>query len=430
MWGINCIGFSDDIYDEGDMMERIFTERAHLMCPHMNFGIVMSVVKEFDEEKIRKAFERLSDAHPFLRSYLGYDKEDNSYFYDVTDSSKIGIKISDSELKDFDDPKILLEYDSLIGCDWDISKEGMLKTVVWKQSDKTVFLLAFHHLLADGRGALNLALELADIYAKDEVRQEVTEKLISSADDLPQNLGLPFLSRKLVEKANRDWEKEGCEILSYQRYHEFADSFVKNDKVTISINRTCPDDVKKMAGECREHSVTINDLLMARMYQKEKTDKIIIAKDIRDSLSFYNKGALGNYSTAFSVVIKNAEKDIWTLADKIHKKVQKKLQSPKDLYLVLQCYACLKPEVLDAAFMAAKGAFKSKSAEFIGKMFFGFDSPKGYSITNLGRIESKNVENAFFIPPASPAIRKTAGVLTINGQMTECICERNKTMED
>ena len=84
----------------------------------------------------------------------------------------------------------------------------------------------------------------------------------------------------------------------------------------------------------------------------------------------------------------------------------------------------LKPEVLDAAFMAAKGAFASKSAEFIGKMFFGFDAPKGYSITNLGRIENANLSGAFFIPPASPAIRKTVGVLTVNGEMRTCTCDR------
>ena len=90
----------------------------------------------------------------------------------------------------------------------------------------------------------------------------------------------------------------------------------------------------------------------------------------------------------------------------------------------MQCYARLKPEVLDAAFMAAKGAYQSKSAEFIGKMFFAMDAPRGYSITNLGKIESDSIVGAYFIPPASPAIRKTVGVLTVNGRMIECTCER------
>ena len=228
----------------------------------------------------------------------------------------------------------------------------------------------------------------------------------------------------LVDKANRDWEKEGNKPLSYQEYHEFADSFVKDDKVKITLKKTSSGELVKTVSECREHSVTVNDLLMAKMYRDDKTDKIIIAKDLRDSLAFYNKGSLGNYSTAFSIVFKKQTDDIWKIAQEVHKKVQKTIASPKDLYLVLQCYARLKPEVLDAAFMAAKGKFASKSAQFIGKMFFGFEEAKGYSITNLGKIECNAVSSAFFIPPASPAIRKTVGVLTVNGEMTECICER------
>ena len=125
------------------------------------------------------------------------------------------------------------------------------------------------------------------------------------------------------------------------------------------------------------------------------------------------------------IVIKKPGKDVWELAAEVHKKVQKVISNPRELYLVLQCYANLAPEVLDAAFMAAKGAFDSKSATFIGKMFFGFDEPKGYSITNLGKIDSNSIEMAFFIPPASPAVRKTVGILTVNGEMCSCVSERN-----
>ena len=58
-------------------------------------------------------------------------------------------------------------------------------------------------------------------------------------------------------------------------------------------------------------------------------------------------------------------------------------------------------------------------------MFFGFEEPKGYSITNLGKIESTSIKSAFFIPPASPAVRKTIGILTVNGEMYSCVSERN-----
>ncbi len=96
------------------------------------------------------------------------------------------------------------------------------------------------------------------------------------------------------------------------------------------LEKTAPDELENVAKKCKENEVTINDYLMAKAFLEDGTDKIIIAKDLRDVLPFYNEGALGNYSTAF------------------------------------------------------------------------------------------------FIPPSSPAIRKTLGVLTVNGEMITCISERDK----
>lgn len=254
----------------------------------------------------------------------------NSYFYAVTEASKIEMILPDEPITGPEDPSLLEEFDRLTSHDWSIMEEGLLKAVVWSCESKTIFLLAFHHLLADGRGALYLASELAEIYAEGKVGNPVIEKLISSKADFPKGSELSFISRVLVNKANRDWDKEGNESLSYTRYHEFAEDFLKGDKVRFSLEKTAPGELENVAKKCKENEVTINDYLMAKAFLEDGTDKIIIAKDLRDVLPFYNEGVLGNYSTAF------------------------------------------------------------------------------------------------FIPPSSPAIRKTLGVLTVNGEMITCISERDK----
>ena len=405
-------------------MEKLFTERAHLMCPRMNFGIAMCVDHAFDAEGIKEAFKDLAEHHPFLRSVIWCDEKDNSYYYDLTAGSKIELAVNEEPLTGLDDPALLKTYQRLIGYEWDVRKSGMLKVIARRAEDKTIFLMVFHHLLADGRGALDLAEELADFYAENKRRPSAEEKLISSVEDMPKNSGLPFFSKKLVDKANKDWAMEHQTPLTYQRYIEFADKYVKQDVVKFSMTRASAEDLAKLDNESKSLNVSVNDLLMARMYHNDKTDKIIIAKDLRDSLPFYNKGALGNYSTAFSITIKDPSKEVGVIAKEVHKKVKKTVATPKDLYLILQCYAALTPEVLDAAFMAAKGQFVSKSAEFIGKQFFGFEEAKGCCLTNLGKIENKNIVSAAFIPPASPAMRKTLGVLTVNGEMITCVSER------
>lgn len=444
-------------------MEYLFTERAHLACPNMCFGIAASLGKSFDKARIEETVTRLAEAHPFLRARLGYEKETNSYFYDVKELSQVEV-IYAGEICDeheeaveseggrgaaaagdiISSPKIIEEFENLTTRDWNLFNEGLLKIAVWKAGARTVLLFVFHHLLTDGRGALGLVQEFADFYVDDIEPKAAPEHLITK-DDLPVNSKLSFISQALVNHANRQWKNENHQ-LSYKEYHSFADKFLQEDFVEHSLEIVRSDKLADIHVQCKSHKVSINDYLLAKMFTEEKADSIVMACDLRKHLACYNQGTLGNYATAFSVKLKQGKSavpgkftggiasdnsitsanftGIFSLAQKVHTQIQKKLSSPKDLYLVLQCYASLEPGLLDAAMISSRGAFDSKAAKFIGTSFFNYDKAKGYSITNLGKIESKNIESAFFIPPASPAIKKTQGVLTVNGVMRICTSQR------
>lgn len=432
-------------------MEYLFTERAHLACPNMCFGITASLGKSFDKDRIEESVARLAEAHPFLRAQLGYEKESNSYFYDVKEQSQVEV-IYTGEICDeheeaveseggrgaaaagdvISSPKIIEEFEKLTARDWNLFSEGLLKIAVWNAGDRTVLLFVFHHLLADGRGALGLVQEFADFYADGIEPKTATEHLITK-EDLPANSKLSFISQALVNHTNRQWKKETHQLF-YEEYHSFADKFLQKDFVEHSLEAVSSDKLADIHVQCKSHKVSINDYLLAKMFTEEKTDSIVMACDLRNQLACYNQGALGNYATAFSVKLRqsksaNAMKsadptELFSFAQKVQNQIQKKLNSPKDLYLVLQCYASLEPGLLDAAMISSRGAFDSKAAKFIGTSFFNYDKAKGYSITNLGKIESKNIESAFFIPPASPAIKKTQGVLTVNGVMRICTSQR------
>ena len=395
-------------------MQRIYTERAHLMCPAMFFGIVIAIDSIFDKDRVLSAADDLSKAHPFLQSVLGHD--DVGYYYNITNISKIQIIFRDDAVSGIDDPILLREYNSVTKNEWDLRTDGMLKILTFHYGDKTIFLFVFHHLLADGRGALGLAEEFAKCYKFGAVPDHVEEMLISSKKDMPANSTLPFVSKLLVKRANKQWKREN-HTLTYEEYLELANKYYGSDKIARNIKLESTDAYKEMVEACHQHNVSINDYLMAQMYIKDKTDKIIIAYDLRKRLSCYKQGALGNYSTAFSVEYKNKTSDVWKAARDVHDIIKKKADDPKSLYLVLQCYADLEGELLDASFAAARCGYESKAAGFIGTMFFGFAESKGYSITNLGKFDSRNIEEAVFIPPASPAIKKTLGVLTVNGKM-------------
>lgn len=407
-------------------MEYLFTERAHLACPNMCFAIAASLGKFFDKERIEETVTRLAEAHPFLRARLGYEKETNSYFYDVKEQIQVQVIFAGEICDEDGDVKIIQQFDKLTVRDWDLFSEGLLKIAVWNAGGRTTLLFIFHHLLADGRGALGLVQEFADFYVEGIEPKNAPEHLIIK-DNLPANSKLPFISRALVNHANRQWKKENHQ-LSYEEYHNFADKFLQEDNVGHFLEVVSFDKLAELHAQCKSHEVSINDYLLAKMFTEEKADSIVMACDLRNQLACYNQGAMGNYATAFSVKLKQGKSanstDIFSLAQKVHTQIQEKLASPKDLYLILQCYASLEPGLLDAAMISSRGAFDSKAAKFIGTSFFNYDKAKGYSITNLGKIESKNIESAFFIPPASPAIKKTQGVLTVNGVMRICTSQR------
>ena len=63
-------------------------------------------------------------------------------------------------------------------------------------------------------------------------------------------------------------------------------------------------------------------------------------------------------------------------------------------------------------------------SKFVGSIYFGYNAATGYCITNPGRIMNKCISTAYFIPPVNPAMKKTQGILTVNGVTTVCAGER------
>ena len=234
---------------------------------------------------------------------------------------------------------------------------------------------------------------------------------------------MPLISRWFTNNANKNWKKEN-RILSYEEYHKLADEFLKTDRVKHTLSEISSTELTKLIDGCKRHDVTVNDYLMAEFMIREKAKSAVVASDLRDRLTCINEDSLGNFATAFSVSVSKKSEDIWEVSKELHSAIQKKINTPSELCLVLSCYAMLEPGLLDAAFLSCRGDFNSKAGKFIGSMFFGFGAAAGYSITNLGKIVSKNIESAFFIPPASPAIKKTQGVLTVNGVMRICTSQR------
>lgn len=403
-------------------MEYIFTERSHLMCPNMFFGLCCVVKKSLNEDRIHETISKLSEIHPFLRSTLGYEKETNRFFYNITENSKVRLNILPEDIFDINDNKIIDEYTRQTNNEWNLLEEGMLRIIVWKKEDKMYVLFIFHHLLADGKGGLELVQEFVNYYC-DSVSVEITSEKLITEDDLPSDTKLSLFNQILIKRLNQKWIQERKKI-TYEEYLNIVNTKLPKISRNYNIKKFEGINFSKISDSCKENNITINDYFLSKMFIENATSKIIIACDLRNKFPSYKKNTLGNYSTAFSISYKANTIDIIHNAKKIHKIVIKKRNNVKDLFLILQFYAKLNAEIIDAALISSKEFFNSRIAKFTGDCILKYKNPTNYSITNLGKIENRNIETACFIPPASPAIKKIQGILTVNENMIVCTCEK------
>lgn len=391
----------------------VLTERAHFMCPNMHFGMVLDVEKPFDLAEVQGTLERMAQAHPFLQSLIAKEAETKRIYYKITQESQIALFIRESKDTLWED------YRKIATEGWNVFQTGLLKIFVYPKEKGMKVLFVIHHLLTDGRGGLELAQEFANDYVGHIHPVYAEEHLMESIADLPPKSGLSGISKFLVKMVNAQWKKENHTV-SYEKYSDFAKAYAKEHLIEYQIYAVDSDALVQMSEKCRENEVTINDLLMAKMYLSTKTNTIIIASDIRKYLTRYCNGAMGNYATAMGIACKSKTTDEMELAKEVHTLVKKHMSKNQSLMQVLACYFEMNPDLLDAAAISALGGFDSKAGTFVGSGMFHMGTPKSYSITNLGKVDNVNMKCVMFIPPASPAAKFTLGVVTLNGMMSAC----------
>ena len=391
----------------------LYTERAHYMCPNMHFGIVAEIGAEFDADRIIESIGVLKAAHPLMRSMIAEEQGNSRIYYEEHPELEIPVTIKEAG------DNWQTDYETVSKAGWNVHEEALLKVFAYPSGSGTRVLFITHHLLCDGRGLLQLVQEFADHYANGALPHPVDEKLMESLDDLPGGSDLGFISKALIRYANKKWRKERHKV-SYDEYLAFERDHDPKQDIKREIKNIDEEELDALLDLCRENGVSLNDYLIARMMIDEGVDKVVIASDIRNKIKNYKKGALGNYATAFGVVVKKRSSEIMELAGAVDHEVRSIISKPDREMLVLSCYFNMDPELLDAIAISTLGNFESKAGRFVGSRMFGYEKRDGHCITNLGRAESSVISEAVFIPPASPANRKAWGVLTINKKMRIC----------
>ncbi|SEM35762.1 Condensation domain-containing protein [Butyrivibrio sp. ob235] len=391
----------------------LYTERAHYMCPNMHFGIMAEIGAGFDANRIIEGIGVLKSAHPLMTSLIAEEQGSSGIYYEEHPELEIPVTIKEAG------ENWQTDYDAVSSAGWNVQKEALLKVFAYPSESGARVLFITHHLLCDGRGLLQLVQEFADYYSNGARPQYAFEKLMESLDDLPSGSDLGLISKMLIENSNKKWRKEAHKV-SYDEYLKFEREYDSKQDIKREIKNVDGEELDTLLDLCRGNGVSLNDYLIAKMMIDEGTDKVVIASDIRNKIKNYKEGALGNYATAFGVVVKKRSSEIMELAKAVDHEVRNIISKPDREMLVLSCYFNMDPELLDAIAISTLGSFDSKAGRFVGSKMFGYEKRDGHCITNLGRVESSVIREGVFIPPASPANRKAWGVLTINKKIRIC----------
>lgn len=126
--------------------KKVISERAHLMCPNMFFGIMIKIDKEFNLQKFQESLMAVQNAHPLIVSSINMDDMEH-LFYENRANYQIPCYIEKERTWEQIFQDISLNS-------WDVRKESLLKVYVFPEEKYFQVLLIAHHILCDGRGNL------------------------------------------------------------------------------------------------------------------------------------------------------------------------------------------------------------------------------------------------------------------------------------
>jgi NRPS condensation-like uncharacterized protein len=400
----------------------IFTERTHLWNPAVTILMKLSVDGIFVEERFEQALQTLKNIHPLLYSAVYLDQRGEAYFrqnavsrleiqYIKRESKKQWIKTAEIENKH----------------PFDLEQGPLIRFFVFYGAKSFDILTSAHHLVGDGDAIARLLRDVVMAYAGMDVSYQ-EQKLISGKDDFPVEAVPTVMVKVFSHYLNFLWKKGRHPRFGqtdyqemFHNYHQFAD--IKLLQCTLLA-----DEMKPLYRACREHRVTINDILVtafmaavSKHRHSPSAKKIIVGIpiNIRSQLSFCPDRCLGNFASAITVMDHyNFKADFWKNTRRIHAKLRTKLRSVKASWVPLNLYTHMEPLLVDAMYFAAFGNCDDNAARKAAA-FLAIKKSPGTAISNLGQLKfnsqigSYQIHDLVFFAPKLPGSSVVLGAVTL-----------------
>ncbi|MCI1664956.1 MAG: hypothetical protein LKI25_01090 [Atopobiaceae bacterium] len=376
-------------------MRRLIPERAHLMCPNMELGMVVHVDAPYDAGRMAQALTSATSSHPELRSRVLADDEG---FHLVDDGADvICVETGSDPLEAF-------------ACETarphDVTAGGLLRALVHVGTAEEGFdLVAIaNRVVVSGHALRGVIERVIDTYMGGSTASE------PAGHESPADLS--HLAPRGVAKANDAWEREK-DPLTWDDYLTFADGFSDAHVVAhaqVMLERSETDDLRR---RCEMAGVSVTSAAVAAASLAFEAPSADLAFDADGDLAV-------DAAPLVRVDCTGGAGDYRARTSSVERKSRRLLSSTRDRLRRAAAYQAMDPALVDVLAAAALGGHGSDAARRAAALVGLGPEPSGLAVEDLGAMGTRDVSAALLVPTASPAYATTVGLVEAGGRLGIC----------
>lgn len=406
-----AVQISDDIDDKTIMNKKylLSTERIHLFTPNINIVMKVDIGGKPEIDKLIQAIDDAVRANESLNCKITLSKNGEAG-YERLEKPKYFVEVSNKNWME-----ITREQESRM---FQISSGELVRFYILTSGSDVGLLVIAHHLAGDGLSVAYLIEDIMRALVGDTL--EFKSLQLASVDSLPQKSKITSIMKLLLNGLNSKWRRNG-KVFTYSDYEEMFEDYWKDRKTTLYSQQLSQINLESLCKKAKEFKVSLNSLIATtfiRAYGNIADTGLAVSSREKENRTMANfaSGIAFQYSY-------NKNKSMCKNAQKIHKRIYKKLGNDKKKYLVLQFIGMMEPTLIDSACMTIYGNYKNKTTNKITHIMGYDNNPKDISITNLTKLDiavnygEYNIKNFVFVAPIIPNARRVIGIVTLGNEM-------------
>lgn len=415
----------------------MLTERNFYQNPSMYIVTKVTVIGEYNRNRLEDAMMEMERVHPIVTYVLEEGEEGKVYFVKKEDCE---VTVKYFEKKSQDDWLSITREEEFIPMEFD--KEPALRFLIIHGKEDFDIVILGHHLLGDGKSYQYLMHDLLEVYCNKKQNLPIQEtRFIRGTEDLPKESELPSEFIEEIQAVNKQWSSMRRQYTREEYEKLFADHFEVHG-LGLAVEAFDKAKYPLLISRCKEHRVTVNSALVtaftAVLYKinKEK-QKVTVAVSLRDQLNFSTNRCIANYSSAVSPKLEYKEENtFWSNVERIHKLLKEELNQPSKTFAIPQIFCHIDGNVFDSLCQAANGTYQG---DMLGKVvkLLGFENrEEGFEISNLGVVNINPEMGEYIIKDyvyfANPTSNFdfTVGAASFNEQLNLAICYKKNTITE